>query len=75
MAAPVGQNNWRFCTKCYCLWWNGNPTNGVCPAGGEHLATASGSGRTSAPAPTFAGGSASWDIILIADPVPYPGTE
>jgi hypothetical protein len=38
MAAPIGQNNWRYCDKCFGLWFNGNPTNGVCPAGGEHEA-------------------------------------
>jgi hypothetical protein len=62
MAAPVGQNNWRFCNKCYALWWNGYPDNGKCAAGGEHAAVGFGKGG-------------SWDIILIADPVPYPGTE
>ena len=36
MAAPIGQNNWRFCRKCFSLWFNGFPTNGVCPAGGAH---------------------------------------
>ena len=63
MAAPVGQNNWRFCNKCYSLWWNGYPDNGVCAAGGAHIATPSG------------GKGGSWDLILIADPVPYGGTE
>jgi len=74
MAAPVGQNNWRFCTKCYCLWWNGYSGNGVCAAGGQHDAFSSGPGTATAPA-NPQGGTASWDIILIADPVPYPGTE
>jgi hypothetical protein len=36
VAAPAGQNNWRFCNKCYSLWWNGRPDNGHCPAGGAH---------------------------------------
>jgi hypothetical protein len=75
MAAPVGQNNWRFCTKCHCLWWNGTSTNGVCPAGGEHYAFTSPPGVTTAPAPRYQGGGASWDFILVADPVPIPGTE
>jgi hypothetical protein len=57
MAAPVGQRDWRFCRKCFCLWFNGNPTNGVCPAGGEH------------------DGSASFDYIVIADPVLLGGQE
>jgi len=51
MAAPIGQNNWRFCSKCFCLWYNGLPTNGVCPAGGEHIAVATSAG------PSTAGGS------------------
>ncbi|MBF6048426.1 hypothetical protein GO001_24990 [Streptomyces sp. NRRL B-1677] len=36
--AIFGQANWRYCTKCFGLWFNGNPTNGVCPAGGAHSA-------------------------------------
>jgi hypothetical protein len=74
MAAPVGQNNWRFCTKCYCLWWNGAPTNGVCPAGGEHNAFSTGPGPATPPAAPQ-GGGASWDFCLIGDPVPLGGTE
>ncbi len=23
MAKNTEQNNWRFCNKCYSLWWNG----------------------------------------------------
>ncbi|MFI6100763.1 hypothetical protein ACIA8G_34875 [Lentzea sp. NPDC051213] len=30
------QGNWRFCTKCYGLFFYGYPTDGVCPAGGAH---------------------------------------
>lgn len=30
------QTDWRFCAKCYGLFWHGGATNGVCPAGGEH---------------------------------------
>jgi hypothetical protein len=65
MAAPTAQNNWRACTKCLCLWWNGQPTNGHCPAGGAHSAVSS---------PGDAGGT-SWDYVVIADPVPYPAAE
>lgn len=36
MAANTQQDNWRFCNKCFTLWWNGAPTNGTCPAGGAH---------------------------------------
>ncbi|MCA6091504.1 hypothetical protein LE181_04895 [Streptomyces sp. SCA3-4] len=31
-----GQRNWRFCTKCFGMFYYGYPTNGVCPAGGAH---------------------------------------
>ncbi len=60
MAAPAGQNNWRFCTKCFGLFLNIGPTDGfagVCPAGGKHEAVA-GKGPN---------GLASWDYIVIAD--------
>jgi hypothetical protein len=36
MAANTQQDNWRFCNKCFTLWWNGASTNGTCPAGGAH---------------------------------------
>lgn len=34
----LGQNDWRFCYKCNCLFWahNGDVTGSVCPAGGTH---------------------------------------
>ena len=72
MAAPVGQNNWRFCTKCYCLWWNGAPTNGVCPGGGSHQASASAAGPSTAPAARQGWGAGSWDYLLPADPAAFP---
>ncbi|MGH3243361.1 MAG: hypothetical protein ACRDNL_23480 [Spirillospora sp.] len=25
------QENWRFCNKCFGLWWNGRSTNGPPP--------------------------------------------
>jgi anaerobic selenocysteine-containing dehydrogenase len=31
------QSNWRFCSKCYGLFYYGFADNGVCPAGGAHL--------------------------------------
>ncbi len=71
MPAPVGQNNWRFCSKCYGLWFNGLPTNGVCPAGGAHIASATSAGPTTPPA-AHQGGPASWDYIVIADPALFP---
>ncbi|WP_242910674.1 hypothetical protein [Actinomadura terrae] len=71
MAAPVGQSNWRFCSKCFGLWYNGLPTNGVCPAGGSHQAFASSAGPASAPAAPQ-GGPGSWDYLLAADPAVYP---
>jgi hypothetical protein len=68
MAAPTGQNNWRFCTKCFGLFLNSSAEGsaGVCPAGQHHTAAAGHGG---------AGGPASWDYILIADPVTFPGNE
>jgi hypothetical protein len=74
MAAPTGQNNWRFCSKCFCLWFNGLPTNGVCAAGGSHVAIATSAGPRQDPAAPQ-GAPASWDYIVIADPVHFPGTE
>jgi hypothetical protein len=41
-AAPAGaqadQTNWRFCQKCYSMFYWGHPTDGVCPSGGAHSA-------------------------------------
>lgn len=52
--APIAQTNWRFCGNCFGLWFNGQPTNGHCPApnapGGAHISTGSG------------------DYLLIGDP-------
>ncbi|MFI8438815.1 hypothetical protein ACIGJO_34820 [Streptomyces sp. NPDC079020] len=39
--ALTSQTNWRYCNKCFGLWFNGNPTNGVCPAGGSHTSVGS----------------------------------
>jgi hypothetical protein len=36
MPSNTQQDNWRFCTKCFSLWFNGFSSNGVCPAGGAH---------------------------------------
>src|SRR5215831_5098077 len=33
---------WRWCNKCEGLWYAGNGTSGVCPAGGGHDDTGSG---------------------------------
>ncbi|MER5352332.1 hypothetical protein ABT093_18630 [Kitasatospora sp. NPDC002551] len=32
------QNNWRFCQKCFVMFFWGYPSDGVCPAGGAHSA-------------------------------------
>jgi hypothetical protein len=40
--AIVAQRDWRFCAKCFGLFFNGRKTKGVCPAGGEHSKTGSG---------------------------------
>ena len=61
------QGNWRFCTKCYSLFWYGYPTAGVCPDGGQHSPLESAS-------PTHA--ATSWDFqleIVSGDPAPGPG--
>ncbi|MGW1075060.1 hypothetical protein [Streptomyces sp. NPDC002537] len=31
-----GQNNWRFCVKCYVMFYYGYPDNGHCAAGADH---------------------------------------
>jgi hypothetical protein len=36
------QANWRWCKKCQGLFFAGNPSKGVCPAGGEHTLDGSG---------------------------------
>lgn len=36
------QNHWAWCQKCQGLFFLGNPSNGVCPRGGEHNAARSG---------------------------------
>jgi hypothetical protein len=38
----VAQRDWRFCDKCFSMWFNGRPTNGACPAGGAHSSAQSG---------------------------------
>ena len=62
----AGQDNWRFCTKCYTLFWCGYPTAGVCASGGAHSPLESAS-------PTHAGSS--WDFSLpIANTNPPPAS-
>lgn len=34
------QANWRFCTKCSAMFYDGFPSKGVCAAGGSHQAKA-----------------------------------
>ena len=41
-AAQASQGNWRWCYKCEGMWFNGHPTNGVCPPGGAHSSSGSG---------------------------------
>ncbi len=38
----LGQTNWRFCSKCEGLYYAGNVSQGLCPAGGAHIHTGSG---------------------------------
>lgn len=37
----TGIRKWRFCSKCYLLFYNGFPGPGKCPAGGGHDGTTS----------------------------------
>ena len=37
-AAAAVQYDWRYCSKCSSLFYNGFPTKGHCPAGGAHFA-------------------------------------
>jgi hypothetical protein len=64
------QNNWRFCTKCYSLFWNGYATRGFCALGGSHSPFRSCS-------PTDA--ATSWDFALriarTAPPAKSPGAD
>jgi hypothetical protein len=34
----IAQNNWRFCAKCFAMFFDGYPSKGVCAAGGSHEA-------------------------------------
>lgn len=45
------QDKWRYCPKCFGLWFNGNPDKGVCPAGGAHLAGSGNYGLQTDPVP------------------------
>ena len=55
LPGPV-QDNWRFCTKCFVLFWNGNrASRGQCAAGQGHS-------LFQADSPTQAG--TSWDFAL-----------
>ena len=35
---PATQSAWRFCGRCFCLFFDGFPEKGNCPAGGPHEA-------------------------------------
>jgi hypothetical protein len=50
----TAQRDWRFCDKCFSLWFNGRPTNGACPAGGAHASTQGDYALLSDPDRTFA---------------------
>jgi hypothetical protein len=42
-AAPGGQDEWRYCSRCKGMYYNGQQAgNGVCPAGGAHNPNLSG---------------------------------
>lgn len=35
---PIPQTDWRYCNKCYGLFYDGYPDKGQCPGGGGHEA-------------------------------------
>jgi len=35
---PMTQGAWRFCSRCFALFFDGFPKKGTCPAGGPHEA-------------------------------------
>ena len=35
---PTTQSDWRFCSKCYAMFYDGYADKGHCAAGGGHLA-------------------------------------
>ena len=37
-AAAGNQESWRFCSKCFSMFWDGAGNKGACPAGGAHVA-------------------------------------
>jgi hypothetical protein len=38
-SAAVGdQDSWRFCSKCFSMFWDGSENKGTCPAAGAHVA-------------------------------------
>jgi hypothetical protein len=54
------QNNWRWCSKCQGLWYNGFPDNGHCPADGlQHISAGSGNYTLTIDAP-IAGQQDNW---------------
>ena len=38
----VAQRDWRYCDKCLGIFFNGQASKGVCPAGGSHSSAQSG---------------------------------
>ena len=35
---PTAQTQWRFCNKCFAMFYDGYPQKGRCSAGGAHFA-------------------------------------
>jgi hypothetical protein len=35
---PTAQTNWRFCNKCFAMFYDGYPNKGRCPVGAGHVA-------------------------------------
>jgi hypothetical protein len=66
-STPTGtQGNWRFCTKCFSLFFYGNATAGVCAAGGAHS-------PFEADSPSHAATSGDFELgIGVGNPAPGP---
>lgn len=37
-ANATNDAGWRFCSKCYAMFWDATQQKGKCPAGGGHSA-------------------------------------
>lgn len=59
------QSDWRFCSKCYCLFFAGqaNKSQGSCAAGGQHDANVTVAGKHTQPdGPQGGGPSGNYEL-------------